>query len=169
MKVAYEDGFGARAVAAALDAGNRRIHLKDRPGRPGLEDLPRLLAGQDGSSLVVTEFERVKATLGSLREALGKEAVSDWGGDGRVVVGNYEKVGLYLRFRGPSDFGLVVMQPHRPENARAAAAIAGHFSPASMVQVTQSGDPAFAPDHVADRLPAPAAAQDNVAPFRRAS
>lgn len=165
------DHKGAAAMAAHLDAGRRRIVLHAPRGRAATDGLGALLAGQGGATLVATEFETVRGTLLDLRAALGKDAVAGWGEDARVTVSNYERIGLYARFADPAAFDLVVLLPHRPENARSAAAVAEHFSPAAMLQVTRDGDAAFAPDHSARfaDLPPPAPNQDNVAPLRAVS
>ncbi len=161
---------GAAAMAAQLDAGRRRIVLHAPRGRSATDGLAALLAGQGGRTLVATEFESLKGTVADLRGVLGKDAVAGWGEDARVTVANYERAGLYARFADPSSFGLVVLLPHRPENARSAAVVAEHFSPAAMLQVTRGGAAAFAPDHSARfaDLPPPAPNQDNTAPFLRA-
>jgi len=156
---------GAAAMARHIDEGRRRIVLRASPSAAVVDGLPTLLAGQVGRTLVVAEHERVPTVLSGLRAALGAPAVDGLDGDARVTVGNYERVGLNARFIASDAFGLVVLLPHGPQNARSAAAVAERFHPAAMLQVLGTGPSAFVPDFsaTASDLPPPAGAQDNLA------
>lgn len=122
----------SNAIKEALIKGAREVVVRELPGH----DAERALSGLvllGLRVLVVAEFDRVKPIVAQLRKAGGDAAL--FGFKGRIEVGNYEKVGLYLRMTSPGAFSHVVFCPHGPQNARSAQAIRDHFANAFKIEI----------------------------------
>jgi hypothetical protein len=141
----------------ALMRGARRVRVDTRRDRDPIPELAGLLAAAPGRVLVACEFDRVRPCLAGLA---GNDA-GPWPHDGRFVVGNYEKLGLYARFAAPDAFSLVVLMPRLGQNARSAGVLVERFADAAIVQYAWDGSD-IEPDAVVGAVP-------TVVPLRRAS
>lgn len=123
----------ATAIKEALIKGAREVVVRERPDTPNVEQALSGLVLLGLRVLVVAEFDRVKPIVAQLRKAGGDAGL--FGFKGRIEVGNYEKVGLYLRMTSPGSFSHVVFCPHAPQNTRSAQAIRDHFAEAFKIEI----------------------------------
>lgn len=121
------------AIKNALVQGARSVILKERRDNPETEKVLTGLVLLGMRVLVVCEFDRVKPIVALMRKAGGDAGL--FGFRGRIEVGNYEKVGLYLRSISPGAFSHVVFCPRNPQNARSAQAIRDHFPNAFKIEI----------------------------------
>lgn len=143
-EVVRPPGVKPEKVASLLDAGYRRILVKEAAGGPGIERPEILLAGQGGNTLMLVEYEAIPPTLSELRAKLGRDRVGGWGDGTRVEVSNYERVGLYARFAPPDTFSLILMAPYRSQSSRSARIVNARFGErAAVVQISHDDQRAF--------------------------